>query len=128
MIQMPILVQSTVCVISECRDDNIRLIDGDILSRGRVETCFNNTWAVVCRDPLTNEEAAEVCSSLGYSRHGNNLCMQRYPCMPASIYVLKNFPLNANACLLGNHDQYIIMWECKGQLYQIEINLYLHNS
>ncbi len=54
----------------ECTDDDIRLLDGGVPSRGRIETCRNNKWAVLCQDLLTDTTASDVCNSLDYSPYG----------------------------------------------------------
>ena len=58
----------------ECANSNIRLVGGgELSSRGRIETCENNTWtAVVSPDSLNYTAASVVCSSLGYSPYGMN--------------------------------------------------------
>ncbi len=59
------------CLYSlECTDDDIRLVDGGAPSRGRIETCRNNKWAVLCQDLLTDATASDVCNSLNYSPYG----------------------------------------------------------
>ena len=51
--------------------ENIRLVDGDSPTRGRVEICINNTFAVQCQPPLGNTAASDICTQLGYSPYGN---------------------------------------------------------
>ncbi|XP_064384592.1 deleted in malignant brain tumors 1 protein-like isoform X4 [Halichondria panicea] len=60
----------SICCSFECTDDDIRLLDGGVPSRGRIETCRNNKWAVLCQDLLTDTTASDVCNSLDYSPYG----------------------------------------------------------
>ena len=55
--------------------ENVRLVDGGgFLTRGRVEVCINNTFAVQCQPPLDNTAASDLCTQLGYSPYGNIIC------------------------------------------------------
>ena len=54
-----------------CENGDIQLVDGDPNtngSEGRVELCINGVWGTVCDDFWGDEEAAVVCSQLGYGR------------------------------------------------------------
>ena len=45
----------------------VRLIGGAYPSTGRVEVYCNGQWGTVCSDGFGDDEAATVCSQLGYS-------------------------------------------------------------
>lgn len=57
---------------SEMESTDVHYID-DSLSQGRVEICIRGSYATICADSgqgWTNEDAAVVCSELGFTRYG----------------------------------------------------------
>ena len=82
-------VTSTVCSISStlkppdevttvednCRDGQLRLVNGSNPLEGRVEVCFNRAWGTLCDTGFSEEEAEVVCrqvgSQFGYAHGGS---------------------------------------------------------
>ena len=44
----------------------VRLVDGIVRYRGRVEFCKNGRWSSICSYSWDNNDAAVVCRQLGY--------------------------------------------------------------
>ena len=53
-----------------CVTGEVRLIEGQQASEGRVEVCRSNVWGTVCDDFWGAMDASVVCRQLGYSRIG----------------------------------------------------------
>ena len=52
----------------------VRLVDGIVLYRGRVEYCRNGRWATMCNVPRyyrSRQFAPVVCRQLGFPTEGN---------------------------------------------------------
>ena len=56
--------------IAVCIDGDIRLVEGQSISEGRVEICFNNVYGTVCDNSWDSLDAAVVCSQLGFQTIG----------------------------------------------------------
>ena len=48
----------------------VRLVDGIVPYRGRVEVCKNKRWTTICSRSWDNRDAAVVCHQLGYPTEG----------------------------------------------------------
>ena len=48
----------------------VRLVDGIVPYRGRVEFCRNRRWISMCSSRWDNNDAAVVCRQLGYPSAG----------------------------------------------------------
>ena len=54
----------------------VRLVDGTVPYRGRVEFCKSGRWSTICNSRFYqwhNSDASVVCHQLGYPRTGINL-------------------------------------------------------
>ena len=57
----------------------VRLVDGIVPYRGRVEFCINTRWSAICGNYYWREsDAAVVCRQLGYSSEGQKLSFKLY--------------------------------------------------
>ena len=59
--------------LSQCTNDQVRLVGSLILNQGTVQVCIDSLWGAVCRDGWDNNDAAVVCDQLGYGRDGKIL-------------------------------------------------------
>ena len=57
-------------IITDCVDDDIRLIGGSTSLEGTVEICRNKVWGGVCGNSWNVRDANVVCSQLGYQTSG----------------------------------------------------------
>ena len=62
-------VKTFICLSVLCRENGIRLVDGQVDNEGRVEVCRNEEWGTVCDDHWSTEDAGVACRQLRYSRH-----------------------------------------------------------
>ena len=57
-----------------CTNGDIRLMDGQRPSEGRVEICYDNQWGTVCDDSWGSTDAGVACRQLGYASVGRYTC------------------------------------------------------
>lgn len=58
---------SSTCIVIVCNEGDLRLSDGPVKHKGRVEICFNNTWGTISDDRWSYFDGKVVCRQLGYS-------------------------------------------------------------
>lgn len=66
---------------SNCRDGDIRLINGQSNLDGTVQICYSKQWGAVCGDyPWTSDTSAAntVCKQLGYSGSNAGVYISNY--------------------------------------------------
>jgi len=66
-----VVCQDTATEMSNCSDDQIRLVNGSNLLEGRVEICINNAWGTICDSLFSEDEATVICQQLGVKFNGN---------------------------------------------------------
>ena len=72
-------IYSTIGVtFTLCNDGDIRLVDGEAKSEGRVEICIDGTWGTVCDNDWDSNDAAVVCRQLGLPTSGLFLTTTSY--------------------------------------------------
>ena len=58
-------------VSTQCNHGDVRLVNGSVPNKGRVEVCVNSIWGTVCDIRWGREEAEVVCRQLGYTPDSN---------------------------------------------------------
>ena len=75
---------------TDCTHGDIRLVDGSMISEGRVEVCFNDSWGTVCDDYWSTVDANVLCKQIGYSGSGITtlltIAIQLQSCFHRSVY------------------------------------------
>ena len=56
---------------TNCQDGDVRLVDGDFVTEGRLEVCTNGIWGTVCGTGFNAIDAYVVCKELGLGLAGN---------------------------------------------------------
>lgn len=55
---------------ANCRDGDVRLMNGSIAQEGRVEVCHDNIWGAVCADGFNRIDGYVVCKELNLGNSG----------------------------------------------------------
>ena len=63
-------IQDPETKFEECTHGSMRLEDGPNVREGRAEICLNNAWGTVCSQLFDDDDAAVVCSQIGFERDG----------------------------------------------------------
>ncbi len=72
LITFPLLTSLLdLILIIGCMEGSIRLAEGNSISEGRVEICFNNEYGAVCGNGWDSRDAQVVCRQLGFQTLGN---------------------------------------------------------
>ena len=62
-----------------CRPEGaVRLVDGIVPYRGRLEFCMNGKWSGICSNRWDNRDASVVCRQLGYPGEGISCLLNVY--------------------------------------------------
>jgi hypothetical protein len=59
---------------ANCRDGDVRLVNGSSPLEGRIEVCFNNVWGTVCDEGFDSDDAQVVCNQLALPFGGVHEC------------------------------------------------------
>ena len=65
-------------LISDCMNNDVRLIGGSTPLEGTVEVCRKKVWGGVCDHSWDYNDANVVCSQLGFQSSGNNVTFVVY--------------------------------------------------
>ena len=56
---------------AQCKDGDIRIVEGEADLEGRVEVCLGQRWGTVSNGGWSTTDAQIVCNQLGYSSTGS---------------------------------------------------------
>ncbi len=62
----------TLCP-DNCKEKEIRLVNGTSYREGRVEVCVGGRWGTVCGEGWTEKDAGHMCTRMGYPSTGKNI-------------------------------------------------------
>ena len=75
-----------------CYDNEIRVVDGNTPTEGRVEICFNEVWGTITDDFWSFLDAAVACRQLGFSDQCRQPVLVRvHTCSVLGILLVTNF-------------------------------------
>ena len=69
-----------------CVNGDVRLVDGSVLSEGRIEICVHNSWGTVCHNEWDYNDANVICGQLGFQRYGWSIKWYNYNCIAGNDY------------------------------------------
>ena len=62
-------------LLIECKEGEIRLVNGKTENEGTIEICFDDLWGLISDSDWDNGDAEVVCRQLGYSSTSMSICM-----------------------------------------------------
>ena len=71
-----LLILDTTVTFANCTHGELRLAGSNIVTKGRVEICFNGVWGTVCDNGWSTVDANIVCNQLGYYPSGIDMTIQ----------------------------------------------------
>lgn len=73
-----LLAPANATLPTECKNGDVRIMDGIVANEGRVELCFHGHWGSVCSDAWDDNDAAVICSQLGFETEGQSSSLIYY--------------------------------------------------
>ena len=65
------MISNSFLLLAKCNDGEVQLYSSNNYDNiGAVEVCIDGEWASVCRDDFDLNDAATVCTQLGYTPYG----------------------------------------------------------
>ena len=77
-----IILLHFVIFYSGCYEGDIRLLEGNSPTEGRVEVCLEGAWGSVCHNGWNSAEATIACRQLGFSVTGM-IRIKSLTCIPS---------------------------------------------